>query len=356
MVLDQTARPGRDDDLGLRVATALVTFWHIRGYWSEGRRWLELLLRDTHTRDQRLRAKALNAAAWLAWDESDYGRASELSEEALSISRLLDDPWSVGWSAGRLSHARWMQGRYEEAADLAREAVACFRTLDAPWYVGWSLHQLGRVAHSAGDDDLAAGLFNESLASLQRAGDRGFATSFQYANLGDVAAARGDYAHAVELYEQALSPLRELGFKQGLIHTLHRLAGVWRKLGNAQRAVEDEREALTVCRDVGDLCGVARSFEGLALWAGTPERAIQLFSAGERLRRTVECPPLHQHDVETSGRVASLRASIPADVFERAWSTGAALGLAEVVQLALSSEADAHPGATARWDQAPAAE
>jgi hypothetical protein len=105
------------------------------------------------------------------------------AEQALAISRSIADDWSIGWSVGRLSHVRWMQARYPEAAALADEAIACFQALDASWYMGWALHQRGRVAHSVGDDEQAERLFNESLACLQRAGDRGFATGFQFANL-----------------------------------------------------------------------------------------------------------------------------------------------------------------------------
>jgi hypothetical protein len=143
--------------------------WHIRGYWSEGRRWLESSLGVASTDQKRLRANGLNAASWLAWDEGDYEQASVYSEEALAIARSLDDDWSIGWSTGRLSHVRWMQVRHAKAAELAEEAIGRFRALNTPWYLGWALHQRGRIAHSAGDDELAERLFNESLASLQRA-------------------------------------------------------------------------------------------------------------------------------------------------------------------------------------------
>jgi tetratricopeptide (TPR) repeat protein len=184
-----------------------------------------------------------------------HRRAAGLTQEALAERaglslRSLDDDWSIGWSAGRLSHVRWTQGRHAEAAALAQEAIIRFRVLKAPWYLGWALHQRGRIAHSAGDDELAERLFNESLASLHDAGDRGFATGFQFANLGDVAAARGELDRAAKLYEQALLALQPLGFKQGLVHTLHSRAHVWRKLGNRLRAIEDEREALGICQDV----------------------------------------------------------------------------------------------------------
>jgi predicted ATPase/DNA-binding XRE family transcriptional regulator len=338
----------RGDDLALRAATALVMLWHIRGYWSEGRRWLESSLSVSSSDDKRLRAKGLNAASWLAWDVGNYQQAGAYSEEALVLARNLDDDWSIGWSTGRLSHVRWMQVRYAEAAELAEEAIARFRDLNAPWYLGWALHQRGRIAHSAGDDELAERLFNESLAALQRAGDRGFATGFQFANLGDVAAARGDLQRAAGLYQQALLALRLLGFKQGLVHTLHSLADLWRKLGNRQRAIEDEREALGLCQDVGDMCGIAMSLEGLGTSAIDPDRAIQLLGAAHRLRLAEDCPAT-ERQVAAAKQIAWLRAPISRDAFEQAWTRGATMTTAEAVALALE-ERDLSAPTTARSD------
>jgi len=334
-LLDWAERRNVDDDLALRTATAMVVLWHIRGYWREGRRRLQLALLQSNADDSNLRARALNASSWLAWDEGDYARASALSEEALSISRRLGDPWCIGWSSGRLSHVRWKQGRLDEAAALAHEAVNEFRALDAPWYVGWALHQLGRVAHSAGDDERAEASFEESLAFLHRAGDRGFATAFQFTNLGDVAAARGDVHRAVGLYEDALLHLRELDFKQGLVHTLHGLAGALRMLQEEQRAVETECEALRLCRDLGDLCGIAESLEGLAESARVLDRRIQLLAAAARLRQFTDCPSPPDGTLQ-AGDLARMRSATGRDAVERAWSSGAAMSLAEAVEFGLT--------------------
>jgi predicted ATPase/DNA-binding XRE family transcriptional regulator len=349
--LEWSTRPDCSDHLALRAATALVMLWHIRGYWREGRRWLELSLGRSATDDARLRAKGLNAASWLAWDEGDYEAAGTYCEQALAISRSIADDWSIGWSVGRLSHVRWMQARYLEAAALADEAIARFRGLDASWYLGWALHQRGRIAHSVGDDEQAERLFNESLACLHRAGDRGFATGFQFANLGDVAAARGDLQRAAELYQQALLPLRQLDFKQGLVHTLHCLADVWRKLGNPKRAIEAEHEALGLCMDVGDICGVATSLEGLGKTATDADRAIQLFGAAHFLRRTEKCLLTEGQVADAAEWIGRLRASTPADAFARAWTMGETLSLTEAVALALETTA-ASARTTERLDPA----
>jgi len=325
--------------VGLRLATALAMLWHIRGYWREGRQWLESALATMARPPGLLQAKALNAAGWLAWDQGDYERAEALSEEALTLSRGLGDAWSIGWSTGRLSHVRWMQARYAEAAALANEAVALFRELNAQWYLGWSLHQLGRVAHAQGDEKRASDLFEESLAHLRVAGDRGFATAYQFANLGDVARVQGDYRRATRLYEDALTRLRELGFKQGLVHTLHSLAEVSRAQGDHVRSVALHHEALLICRDLGDLCGIAASLEGLAQSAQSDrrfERAARLLAAAAGLREAVGCPLPPAEAMAHERRLAAVRTELGENTFEVTWTGAWAMSPGEAVAYALS--------------------
>jgi predicted ATPase/transcriptional regulator with XRE-family HTH domain len=337
---------------GLRLAAALGMLWHLRGHWREGRQWLEAALTTAPEAPGLLRAKALNAAGWLAWDQGDYERAGALSDEALSLSRELDDLWSIAWSAGRLSHVRWMQVQYAEAAALASEALELFRQLGAPWYIGWALHQLGRVAHAQGDEQRASNLFEESLMHFLASGDRAFGTAFQFANLGDVARVRGDSRRARELYEEALVRFRELGFKQGLVHTLHSLAEVSRADGALTRSRALHGEALLLCRDLGDVPGIAASLEGLAELAlsdGCLDRATRLLAGADALRAAVGCPlppaesrAHEQHLADLCTRLGEIR-------FQATWRAGRGTSPADAVAYALAEPAtDSSRGAGLR--------
>jgi tetratricopeptide (TPR) repeat protein len=318
--------------------------WHIRGYSREGQQWLEAALARVAEAPGLVRAKALNGAGWLAWDQGDYERANTLSQEALALSRRIGDSRSIAWSAGRLSHVRWMQGHYEEAAALATEALTLFRQLKAPWYIGWSLHQLGRVTHAQGDARGAAHYFEQSLTHFRHAGDRGFGMAFQFANLGDVARERGDHQEATELYEEALARLRELGFKQGLVHTLLSLADVSRAEGIQTRSLALQREALILCRDLGDMRGIAVSLEafaGMAHSAGRFKPATRLLAAASALRDSVGCPLSPAHSHATDRTLAAMRAELGEHPFEAVWTAGQAMSTSEAVAYALREPAAA---------------
>ena len=76
---------GSDPEPGLGLASALSTFWYMRGFWSEGRAWLEEALAGTPGNRAEARAKALRGLARLAVEQGDFGRAETSAEEALAL-------------------------------------------------------------------------------------------------------------------------------------------------------------------------------------------------------------------------------------------------------------------------------
>src|SRR5206468_4300698 len=75
----------RDGSSALQLGVALWRFWYVRGYLSEGRRWLAAALdlgqdsyadsRDGHAQPPSLRARALYGAGVLARSQGDLARA-----------------------------------------------------------------------------------------------------------------------------------------------------------------------------------------------------------------------------------------------------------------------------------------
>jgi len=86
------ARDSSDVNLELRFAgSAGLFYWSSRGQLTEGRRWLDDVLARSEGADERLRARALVAAAQHAWRTGDYDRCDALGAEAEASFEALDD-------------------------------------------------------------------------------------------------------------------------------------------------------------------------------------------------------------------------------------------------------------------------
>ncbi|MFQ5796400.1 MAG: tetratricopeptide repeat protein, partial [Candidatus Bipolaricaulia bacterium] len=286
----------------LRLGGALWRFWHMRGYLSEGRRWLEGALKRGSGASASVRAKALHGAGVLTYEQGDYGRATELFEESLTLSQELGNK----------------QG------------------------IAYSLNGLGDVTHFQGDYERAAELYEEGLALCRELGDKpGIAMSIS--NLGEVAQHRGDWERATALFEQSLTLWQDLGDKLGIAASLSGLGEVARHQGDLGRAVKLYEESLTLWQDLGHRWGIAECLEELAGMAGAneqPERAARLFGAAEALCEAIGVPLVPADRADYDRDVAAVRAGLDEEAFETAWVEGRTMTLEQAIAYALKKTAN----------------
>ncbi|MDQ3856376.1 MAG: tetratricopeptide repeat protein, partial [Chloroflexota bacterium] len=183
----------RKTEQGLRLATALARFWDTRGYYSEGRRWLEAFLASSGADESSpaLQARALLGAAWLAHDQDDFLQADALFEESLRLGRARGEPGPV---AAVLAHRAVMargQGQYAKATELVEESLRVARGADNLADVAYALFRLGLVVREQGDYSRAAAAYQECLQAYRTLGDAGGA-AFALLGLGDIARDQGD--------------------------------------------------------------------------------------------------------------------------------------------------------------------
>src|SRR5206468_2248739 len=142
-------------EAGLRIAGAIWRFWHIRGYLSEGREQLEGMLAlsapatgpsgqalPSPSRSQSrmsFRAKALNGAGGLAWQQGDYEAARALHQESLAIKRELGDKGGIAASVNNLGLVADSQGDFASARALYEESLALRRELGDKWGISYAL-------------------------------------------------------------------------------------------------------------------------------------------------------------------------------------------------------------------------
>jgi predicted ATPase/DNA-binding CsgD family transcriptional regulator/Tfp pilus assembly protein PilF len=329
-----------EPQLGLSAASLLAWFWIVRGYVTEGRRWLTALLETAADAPPELRAEALRVIGSLALHQSDYAAAKALFEASLAIRRGLGQPAGLISALSSLGAVAMQQGEIENAEHYFAAALDIQTRIEDSVGIAESLNNLANLAHERGDLPRARELYERSL-SVQQLGAR-YRADVVLHNLGVVAQEQGDLPGARRHFEDSVALRRALGDTAGLALSLAKLGEVMSSMGDAHAAHRLLCESLTLQRDFGDRAGMAFSLERLAMAAavrGQPRQALRIAAAAEGLREAIGTPLGPGARAILDRWLAAARAELRPDDAAAAWETGKALKLDQVVAEAMQFDA-----------------
>ncbi len=212
-------------EAGMQLAGALQWFWIFRGYWSEGREWLERALAESEGSPPSVLSSVIRGAANLASRQGDYARQASLATRGLELSRENGDRWGVAWFLLVLGNALLHEGHIQQTTLLYREALILSRELQDKWLISNALTHVATLARAQGDYAGAGTLFAESLAFAKERQD-GYQIAYTLRHLGITALRAGGHASAERRYKECLALLRQLGDRGFTAECLEGLAQV----------------------------------------------------------------------------------------------------------------------------------
>jgi predicted ATPase/class 3 adenylate cyclase len=329
-------------ELGMRLAGALWRFWDVRGYYGEGRRWLEEALAKDG-RASEARAKALEGVGWLADLQGDIDRAVAAAEEGLRLSARVEIQNSVSASFLRiLGAAAYVSGDHVRAARLCDESLALSREAKDERGVASSLLQLGNVSSDLGDHEEAKRFYDEGLALSRKVDDKALLAS-ALISVGAEFLLQGDHERGAMLNEEAAGLYRERGNRGHLQYALDNLGWAALMRGDQQQAEVLHRESLALSRQLGDKLVTAEALEGLACSAsarGEAERVARLFGAAEALREAVGYRQEPREHALREPYLVAARPRLSEARWDAAWAEGRRLGFEEAIAYALEKAWD----------------
>ncbi len=349
----------------LRLGTALRSFWLTRGYYSEGRTFLEQALARSEGIEATVRAKALWATATMADFQGDNDRVEALSKESLTLHRELGDRRGIAYALYQLGSVSAHRGDLAAARSLEEEALALRREVGNKQDIAWSLNSLANVVSEQGEYSRGRALFEESLAFFRELGNlRGIALSL--IRLAWVLfVSQSDSATIHSLLEEGIALRRELGDKESIADSFILSGELAISQGDAITARSLAEEGVVITKEIGDRLPTARLLaflakaialqgdqaaaramyeESLALakagnskWhimlgleglagvlasQGDLVWAARLWGAAEALRNAIgtPIPPVYRADYERS--VTDARVQLGEETFAAAWTQG----------------------------------
>jgi len=356
---------GDEREMALRLGGALLSFWYIRGYFSEGRDFLERALTLSDEVAAPVQAKALYAASSLHDPLSSLDRAEELGEQSLALYRELGDTMGIAsslhlladiaWGRGNLAVARSQgeeslmlfrevddrrsvayllyhlgslaieQGEYPRGRDLLTESVMINRELGDTRIIALSLFKLAQLCHvSGGDLAQAHTLLDESFALSREVGDKESIANC-LSLWGMLALREGDTALARSQVEQAMTLFKEMQQQHGVALSLYALAQVATVQGNHAGSQVLYEQGIGVARKSGDKRTIPSGLEGLAAAIaaqGNHTWAAHLWGAAEALREAIGAPLPPVERASYNRAVAAARTQLGEQAFAAAWAEG----------------------------------
>lgn len=378
-----------DWQIGLQLAGALRRFWRRRGHISEGRVWLEKLLAIAEAAPSMLAQsavqaaylRALQGAAWLASDQHDYLRATQLFVQSHELSRALGETASAIHLLINTAIEARAVGQYQRAVALLEDALARQRTVGDQGAlsragIGLTLFLLGLVRREQGDFFTATALFEECQA-LHHLIDDQEGVALSLLGLSDIARDQGNSTQVQAYGEECLAILRKLGVQWAIGFALNNLALGANQAGDLAQAVAYINESVTLFRlqkaeaslaevliTAGQLMGaqgntaaayaaltealqiaqaigprllVAVALETVAglAWQAGVEAALgaQLLAVAATLRVQMGTPLRPVEQPAVTQLLATLRTALGTDAFTAVWTAAAVQPLPQILAI-----------------------
>ncbi len=331
-----------DPETALRVGGALYQFWYVRGYLTEGRRWLEAMIKSDSALPAAMIAKARYGVISLAIDQSDFDHALALLDDNLAFYRESGDKIGIANALNTKGVLASYTGDYEEAKAAFSEGLRLRRELDLKHDIAGSLNNLAHIALLQDDYLPAQSLLEESLSLFRETGNKRSA-SIALNNLGHVARNLGDYETARSRFKESLAIKEELGDKVGMASSLSGLGEVARKEGNHLEARAFYVKSLELCSLTGDKQMAAACLTGLADIArqeARPSEAARLLGWVEEMLDATGATLNVISRTEYTKVIESTKAQLDAHSWEKAISEGRKLGLEQAIAYATRVNSD----------------
>jgi predicted ATPase/class 3 adenylate cyclase len=323
-LLDRAQEDARRAEQVLRFCIALMGFWEIRGYVSEGLASLERALSMSYGVAPGLRAQALHGAGFLALIQDDKARAEAFLHESQLLFRESGD--NVGMANILLLQGTlaMVKTSYKLARRLFEEALTVYRELGDTQRIASTRKSLAQVAIAQGDYSRARLLMEEDLASYRASGEK-FNAALPLFFLARIRfLARDDLAEAQALVDESINLFKEIGNRRLVAYARNLLGQIlfmMDEIGRARSTLEASIGSFRVLKERSGIAEVLIALGRLATLEHDYEAAQASYKESWNLLRTISAKEMSISCLEGYGEVLVAQGSVQKAV--QLWATAA---------------------------------
>jgi predicted ATPase/DNA-binding CsgD family transcriptional regulator len=327
-------------EAGLRIASALMYYWGMRGELQEGLEWSRHLLARADDRiSLDVRVNAIVFASFLAMFLGDGALSLQYGCEAVTLAESAGSEGKplMAFALAGLASGEKTAGDYPAAFATGERVVQLYRELEPPLNLGMALLSQGETALCMGNYAIARERWRESLSLAQRDQDS-FRIAYSLNYLGDLARMEQNYVEAVAKYRESEALLRELNTPGYLASILSNLGFTFLHLGEIEPAQAKFRESMTIYQEVQNQRGTIDNLVGFAaaaIQAGLPSAGVRLLAAAEALSGLPAASTWPATQMEFKRSLDLARAELANSDFQLELAAGQGMSLGQAVDYAL---------------------
>jgi predicted ATPase/class 3 adenylate cyclase len=335
---------GVDPVLSVKFEVALMSFWMLRGYSTEGRKYVRasLVLPAVEASDV-AHAHALYVGAALANSQSDYAEAGRMLEACLSLRRGIGNPVDIAATLSTLSLVRLQMGDAISAREGEEEALGIFRQLGDRIGEAIGLLHLGQICVHVGDDGQARNQLEQCLTIARDLKHYELQSECERM-LGEIALEAGDVSGARARFACSLEVCRGAGDKRDEATSLWWMGKADVAAGDldmARTRLDAALRALEAFEMNAEVLGCLEDHAWLAHARGCADDAARLYAAAASQRERLNLARSPRGERQWCDRLSAARRELGDSAFEAAWSQGREWELEEATRrtLGLTSSA-----------------
>jgi predicted ATPase/class 3 adenylate cyclase len=328
-----------DPVLSVKFEVGLMIFWMLRGYSTEGRKYVRasLALPAVLASDV-AHAHALYVGAALANSQSDHAEAARMLEKCLVLRRGIGNPVDIAATLSTLSLVRLQAGDATSAREGEEEALGIFRELGDRVGEAIGLLHLGQIGVHVADDARAREQFEQCLVIAHDLKHYELESECERM-LGEIALEAGDIPGARARFARSLEVCQGAGDKRDAATSLWWTGKADVAAGDfdsAHTRLDAALRALQAFEMNAEVLGCLEDHAFLARARGRADDATRLYAAAasQRQRLNLTRPP--RDEQRWRDQLSATRRDLGDAAFDAAWSEGREWELKEAIRRTLA--------------------
>ncbi len=326
---------------GLRIASALMYYWGMKGELQEGLEWFRRLLARADNRiSLGVRVNAIVFASFLAMFLGDGQLSLKYGREAVTLAEAAGSEGKpvMAFALAGLASGEKTAGDYPAAFATGERVLQLYRELGPRLHLGMALLSQGEIALSMGNYAIAGERWREALSVAKKDQDT-FRIAYSLNYLGDLARMEQDYAEAEAKYRESEALLRGLNTPGYLASIMSNLGFTLLHLGEIEPSREKFHESMAIYQSVQNKRGMVDDLVGVAaaaIQAGLSADGVRLLAAAEAVSGLSAASTWPPTQMEFKRYLDLAGAKLTSRDFQAEQAAGHSLSLDQAVDFAMN--------------------